>query len=74
MQNLLLFIAMNDDNYLGNVLNAISIVLQLENLELNEKQIRYLDEHLNKQDTQFLKKIYEQNETIISLLEELLRR
>ena len=65
---------MNDDNYLGNVLNAISIVLQLENLELNEKQIRYLDEHLNKQDTQFLKKIYEQNETIISLLEELLRR
>ena len=66
---------MNDDNNnLGNFLDVISIVLQLENLELNEKQIKYLDEHLNKQDTQFLKKIYEQNERIISLLEELLNR
>ena len=66
---------MNDDNNnLGNFLDVISIVLQLENLELNEKQIKYLDEHLNKQDTEFLKKIYEQNERIISLLEELLNR
>ena len=66
---------MNDDNNnLGNFLDVISIVLQLENLELNEEQIKYLDEHLNKQDTQFLKKIYEQNERIISLLEELLNR
>ena len=66
---------MNDDNnQLGNFLDVISIVLQLENLELNEKQIKYLDEHLNKQDTQFLKKIYEQNERIISLLEKLLNR
>lgn len=65
---------MNDDNQLGNFLDVISIVLQLENLELNEKQIKYLDEHLQKQDTQFLKKIYEQNERIISLLEELLNK
>lgn len=65
---------MNDDNQLGNFLDVISVVLQLENLELNEKQIKYLDEHLKKQDTQFLKKIYEQNEKIISLLEELLNR
>ena len=65
---------MNDDNQFGNLLDIISIILQLENLELNEKQIKYLDEHLNKQDTRFLKKIYEQNETIISLLEELLNR
>ena len=65
---------MNDDNnYLGNFLDVISIVLQLENLELNEKQIKYLDEHLQKQDTQFLKKIYEQNERIIFLLEKLLQ-
>ena len=67
-------IIMNDDNQFGNLLDIISIILQLENLELNEKQIKYLDEHLNKQDTRFLKKIYEQNETIISLLEELLNR
>ena len=65
---------MNDDNQFGNLLDIISIILQLENLELNKKQIKYLDEHLNKQDTQFLKKIYEQNETIIFLLEELLNR
>ena len=66
---------MNDDNnQFGNFLDVISVVLQLENLELNEKQIKYLDEHLNKQDTRFLQKIYEQNETIIFLLEELLNR
>ena len=67
---------MNDDdsNQLGNFLDIISVVLQLENLELNEKQIKYLDEHLQKQDAQFLKKIYEQNEVIISLLESLLER
>ena len=66
---------MNDYNsQLGNFLDIISVVLQLENLELNEKQIKYLDEHLQKQDTKFLQKIYEQNEKIISLLEELLNR
>ena len=64
----------DDNNQLGNFLDVISVVLQLENLELNERQIKYLDEHLQKQDTQFLKKIYKQNETIISLLEELLNR
>ena len=64
----------DDNNQLGNFLDVISVVLQLENLELNERQIKYLDEHLQKQDTQFLKKIYEQNEVIISLLESLLER
>lgn len=63
-----------DDNQFGNFLDVISIVLQLENLELNEKQIKYLDEHLNKQDTRFLQKIYEQNEKIITLLETILEK
>lgn len=63
-----------DDNQFGNFLDVISIVLQLENLELNEKQIKYLDEHLNKQDTRFLQKIYKQNEKIITLLETILEK
>ena len=62
----------DDNNQFGNFLDVISIILQLENLELNEKQIRYLDEHLQKQDTKFLQKIYEQNEEIIRLLKKLL--
>ena len=64
----------DDNNQLGNFLDVISIVLQLENLELNEKQIRYLDEHLQKQDTKFLQKIYEQNEETIRLLKKLLAK
>ena len=62
----------DDNNQFGNFLDVISVVLQLENLELNEKQIRYLDEHLQKQDTKFLQKIYEQNQEIIRLLKKLL--
>ena len=64
----------DDNNQFGNFLYVISIALQLENLELNEKQIRYLDEHLQKQDTKFLQKIYAQNEKIIFILEKLLER
>ena len=65
---------MNNDNKFGDILDIISIVLQLENLELNEKQIKFLDEHLQRQDSKFLQKIYEQNQRIISLLENLLNR
>ena len=63
---------MKKENYLSSdILDIISIWLRVQNLELNEKQIQFLDEHLNKQDNNYLKKIYEQNNKIISLLEEL---
>ena len=63
---------MKKENYLSSdILDIISIWLQVQNLELNEKQIQLLDDHLNKQDNNYLKKIYEQNNKIISLLEEL---
>ena len=62
----------NDKNELSEyLLEIFSIWLQVKNLDLNEQQIAYLDEHLNKQDNNYLQKIYEQNERIISLLEEL---
>ena len=61
----------NGDEILSSILNLISIWLQVKNLYLNEEQIKYLDEHLNKQDNDYLQKIYEQNERIISLLEKL---
>lgn len=63
---------MNDENQFGNLLDIISIVLQLQNLELNEKQINYLDEHLRNQDTKYLKKIIEQNEYLKSQNEEII--
>lgn len=63
---------MKKENYLSSdILDIFSIWLQVQNLELNERQIQYLDDHLNKQDNNYLQKIYEQNERIISLLEEL---
>ena len=60
-----------ETRFLSSILNLISIWLQVKNLDLNEEQIKYLDEHLNKQDNDYLQKIYEQNERIISLLEKL---
>lgn len=61
-----------------NIISIASYLLSVQNLQLNQQQIstNELDEHLQEQDIilheqndSYLKKIIEQNEKIISLLE-----
>ena len=51
--------------------SVLSLIIGLMNLDLNEKQVNNLEEHLSKQDEQLLKKIIDQNEEIIRLIKEL---
>ena len=54
---------MNTNNeYLFNLINILSFIIGIENLNLNDKQIEKLENHLNKQDKQY--------EEIIRLLKE----
>ena len=54
---------MNTDNeYLFNLINILSFIIGVENLNLNDKQIEKLENHLNKQDKQY--------EEIVKLLKE----
>ena len=54
---------MNTDNeYLFNLINILSFIIGIENLNLNDKQIEKLESHLSKQDKQY--------EEIIKLLKE----
>ena len=54
---------MNTNNeYLLNLINILSFIIGVENLNLNDKQIEKLESHLNKQDKQY--------EEIIKLLKE----
>ena len=54
---------MNTDNeYLFNLINILSFIIGIENLNLNDKQIEKLESHLSKQDKQY--------EEIITLLKE----
>lgn len=50
-----------NNDYLFNLINILSFLIGVQNLELNDKQIQELQEHLNKQDKQY--------EKIIELLE-----
>lgn len=52
---------MNDDKLLIDLVNVLSFVIGIENLQLNDKQMKDLQEHLDKQDEQY--------EKIINLLE-----
>lgn len=52
----------NNNEYLFNLINILSFIVGIENLNLNDKQIEKLESHLNKQDQQY--------EKIISLLKE----
>ena len=51
-----------EKEYLFNLLNILSFIIGIENLNLNDKQIERLENHLNKQDKQY--------EEIINLLKE----
>ena len=54
---------MNTENeYLFNLINILSFIIGIENLNLNDKQIEKLESHLSKQDKQY--------EEIIRLLKE----
>lgn len=48
--------------WLINVINVLSFIIGVQNLNMNNKQVNVLEEHLNKQDKQY--------EKIIKLLEE----
>lgn len=51
-----------NNEYLFNLINILSFIIGVENLNLNDKQIEKLESHLNKQDKQY--------EEIIKLLKE----
>lgn len=55
---------MNDERYdnLINLINILSFAVGIQNLDLNDKQVSALENHLKKQDEQY--------EKIIKLLEE----
>ena len=52
----------NNNEYLFNLINILSFIIGVENLNLNGKQIEKLESHLSKQDKQY--------EEIIKLLKE----
>lgn len=52
----------NNNEYLFNLINILSFIIGVENLNLNDKQIKKLENHLSKQDKQY--------EEIIRLLKE----
>ena len=52
----------NNNEYLFNLINILSFIIGVENLNLNDKQIEKLENHLNKQDKQY--------EEIVKLLKE----
>lgn len=52
----------NNNEYLLNLINILSFIIGVENLNLNDKQIEKLESHLNKQDAQY--------EEIVRLLKE----
>lgn len=53
---------MSNNNVVFDLINVLSFMIGVQNLELNDKQINELQEHLNKQDKQY--------EEIIELLKE----
>lgn len=50
-----------------DILTILSFIIGLENLELNEKQVKHLEEHLSQQDENLLSKVIKQNEELIKL-------
>lgn len=52
----------NNNEYLFNLINILSFIIGVENLNMNDKQIEKLESHLRKQDKQY--------EEIVKLLKE----
>ena len=53
-----------------DIINVLSFIIGIQNLELNERQVKSLDNHLREQDENQLALIIKQNEEIIKLLKE----
>ena len=51
-----------NNRYLFDLINILSFIIGIENLNLNDKQIEKLESHLSKQDKQY--------EEIVKLLKE----
>lgn len=49
-----------------DILSILSFVIGVENLRLNEKQVKDLDKHLSRQDNDLLAKIIDQNERLLA--------
>ena len=43
----------NHNEYLFNLISILSFIIGVENLSLNDKQIKKLENHLKKQDEQY---------------------
>ena len=56
-----------------DIISVLSFIIGLQNLELNEKQVRDLDNHLKEQDENQLAKIIQQNEELIALDKEIIK-
>lgn len=52
----------NRFDYMIDIVDVLSLIIGIQNMELNNKQIEELQEHLNKQDKQY--------QEIIKLLKE----
>lgn len=50
-----------------DIISILSFIVGLENLELNNKQVANLEQHLRHQDNNLLAKIIQQNEELIEL-------
>ena len=55
-----------------DIINVLSFIIGLQNLELNERQVKGLDDHLKEQDDNLLAKIIQQNEELIELDKEII--
>ena len=56
----------NEDNGIltNDFLQILSLYLQVKNLQLNEQQVKDLNEHLQTQDNKYLQTIIKQNEEL----------
>lgn len=43
----------NNNEYLFNLINILSFIIGIQNLSLNDVQIKQINDHLNKQDKQY---------------------
>lgn len=43
----------NENNYVIDLINILSFIIGIQNLSLNDVQIKQIEDHLNKQDKQY---------------------
>ena len=64
----------NNENWsFIDAISVLSFIIGLQNLELNERQVKALDNHLKEQDENQLALIIQQNEILIELDKEIIK-